>query len=55
MLIPVADLLYAAAICHADLTIAVSGSGVDPLSLRLEPIADPTSTLLGREPPDASG
>lgn len=38
---------------HADLTIAVSGRDVDPVDLRLDPIADPAATLLGPEPPDS--
>jgi hypothetical protein len=55
LMLAVPDGPFAAAVCHADVTIAVSGRGVDPLSLRLEPIADPTSTFLGREPPGALG
>ena len=44
---------WAAAIHHDDLDITVSGRAVDPLSLRLEPIGDPSATLLGPEPPGA--
>jgi hypothetical protein len=44
---------WAAAVRHADLDITVSGRADDPLSLRLEPVADPGATLLGPEPPDA--
>jgi hypothetical protein len=38
---------------HADLTIIVAASDLEPAPLRLEPIADPAAQLLGPEPPDA--
>jgi hypothetical protein len=54
LMLMVPDGPWAAAIRHVDLDITVSGrSGGDPLSLRLDPIGDPSATLLGPEPPDA--
>jgi hypothetical protein len=38
---------------HADLIITVAAHDLEPGSLRLEPIADPTARLLGPEPSDA--
>lgn len=53
LMLRVPDGPWAAAIRHADLDITVSGRRGDPLSARLEPIGDPSATLLGPEPPDA--
>lgn len=43
---------WTAAVRYADLTIAVSGRDVDPRTLRLEPIGDPSAAPLGSEPRD---
>ncbi len=42
---------WVAVVRHADLTIIVAASDLEPASLRLEPIADPAAQLLGHEPP----
>ena len=53
VMLRVPDGPWAAAVRHADLDITVSGRGGDPLSVRLEPIGNPSAALLGAEPPDA--
>jgi hypothetical protein len=53
LMLTVPDGRWTAAARHADLTITVSGRNAEPLSLRLEPIGDPATALLGPEPPDA--
>jgi hypothetical protein len=44
---------WVAAALHDDLTLIIAADDVSPTSLRLEPIADPITQLLGPEPPDA--
>lgn len=53
LMLRVPDGPWAAAVRHADLDVTISGRRGDPRALRLEPIGDPSATLLGPEPPDA--